>query len=290
VKLKLSPSPLRYPGSKAALRLFVEQFLAHNNLLGTEFCEPFAGGASVSIFILENGLASRVRIVDIDHGVCAFWRQVFFNTKPFIARIKRLSITIRSWEKFQRASQIKPRTKAEELECAAGFLFLNRTSFSGIVGAGPIGGRDQSSEYALDCRFNREELIRRIEYLSQYRDRVTVEKADGISCIRSLKANDDCVLYVDPPYFEYGKKFYRHHFNEDDHAKLFSALKACKQPWLLSYDHSESIREKYDAFTTRSVSWMNVARKFNYRDELIITNVDMPNTLLDPAPYARKVS
>jgi hypothetical protein len=39
-------------------------------------------------------------------------------------------------------------------------LFLNRTTFSGILHgrAGPMGGRKQQSDYKIDCRFNKDGL------------------------------------------------------------------------------------------------------------------------------------
>lgn len=43
-------------------------------------------------------------------------------------------------------------------------LFLNRTSFNGTLHwrAGPIGGKEQTSKYAIDCRFPRERLVQRL--------------------------------------------------------------------------------------------------------------------------------
>ena len=51
-------------------------------------------------------------------------------------------------------------------------LFLNRTTFSGILGghAGPIGGRSQSSDHTIDCRFNKDALAERILNVKRLHD------------------------------------------------------------------------------------------------------------------------
>ena len=54
-----------------------------------------------------------------------------------------------------------------DLELATKCLFLNRTTFSGILNgrAGPIGGRAQSSEFGIGCRFNLDGIVERLEYV-----------------------------------------------------------------------------------------------------------------------------
>jgi DNA adenine methylase len=39
-------------------------------------------------------------------------------------------------------------------ELGLAFLFFNRTNYSGIINAGPIGGKRQLSKYKMQCRFN----------------------------------------------------------------------------------------------------------------------------------------
>ncbi len=46
-------SPLRYPGGKRKLAPFIADLIAKSNVRPELFVEPFAGGASVSVSLLE---------------------------------------------------------------------------------------------------------------------------------------------------------------------------------------------------------------------------------------------
>src|SRR3990172_9047721 len=143
-------SPLRYPGAKRRLCGFVSEALKLNGLKPRLLVEPFAGGASVSLQLLNDGIVENVALAERDPLVASFWRVVFFDSEWLIDRVRRVRLTLEQWDHFKNNPGTTDRDRA--LAC----LFLNRTSFSGILapGAGPIGGREQRSAYQLDCRFN----------------------------------------------------------------------------------------------------------------------------------------
>jgi len=64
-------------------------------------------------------------------------------------------------------------------------FYLNRTNRSGILGGGAIGGTEQNGEYDVSSRFNKDELIRRIQRLKLYRDRISVFNMDAVDFMRS---------------------------------------------------------------------------------------------------------
>ena len=151
------------------------------------------------------------------------------------------------------------------LDAAVKALFLNRTSFSGIIHgrAGPIGGRNQSSTYAISARFNLEALAERIEFVGQLYDagrlldvwckdwRVTLD--DVASAYKALLPSR-VVAYLDPPYLEKSEKLYQRSFDPhggyaaapvDDlhwgdpmmHLRLAEYLRReARFRWVLSYD------------------------------------------------------
>ena len=45
-------------------------------------------------------------------------------------------------------------TSANLVDMGYAALFFNRTNFSGVIDAGPVGGMTQSSAYAIDYRFS----------------------------------------------------------------------------------------------------------------------------------------
>jgi DNA adenine methylase len=72
-----------------------------------------------------------------------------------------VSVTVDEWH-TQREVYF---TQDERNPVALGFaaFFLNRTNRSGIIKeGGVIGGLEQTGKYKIGCRFNREDLSRRI--------------------------------------------------------------------------------------------------------------------------------
>lgn len=246
-------SPLRYPGSKRRLASHIDEILKLNSREPELFVEPFAGGASVAVRLLQLGSVKQIGLVDLDPIVAAFWRTVFFDTKWLCKEIAKVPVTLPQWEAYRAMKPRSDRTRA--LIC----LFLNRTSFSGILNprAGPIGGYDQRGEYKIDCRFTRETLIDRIQKIAAYRDRVAFvwNKSwdDALEDVRAKQATGelprDVFYYFDPPFFEKAEKLYTFYFQNADHVALRDALVAmtdhAREPWVLSYDVADHLEELY---------------------------------------------
>src|SRR4051812_18382692 len=90
-------SPLRYPGSKRRFASYVARCLGLNGLHPALFIEPFAGGASVALQLLNDGLVDRIGLVDRDPLIAAFWRTVFFDTEWLVERVATISVTLPRW-------------------------------------------------------------------------------------------------------------------------------------------------------------------------------------------------
>ena len=69
-------SPLRYPGGKTWLIPHIRRWLADPSEM---LIEPFAGGTTVSLTAVMEGLAKRSLMVDLDRDVAAFWRAAFWR-------------------------------------------------------------------------------------------------------------------------------------------------------------------------------------------------------------------
>ena len=81
---------------------------------------------------------------------------------------------MREWSRQRRVSDRRDTADLGDLGFAA--LFLNRTNRSGIIGGGVIGGKEQTGEWGLDARFNKQELIQRIRRIGRYRSRIALYK------------------------------------------------------------------------------------------------------------------
>ena len=66
----------------------------------------------------------------------------------------------------------------------------------------------------LDVRYRKEALLKRIEVLSKWRDRVHLSKKDALDFLREDLPCREGLVFLDPPYVQKGKSLYKHHYVE----------------------------------------------------------------------------
>jgi DNA adenine methylase len=274
--MKRVMSPLRYPGSKLRIAEMVAGLLEKNLLVGSHIYEPFAGGASVSLNLLANNFVRSATWVERDPMIYAFWKIVKENPEALIDRMMRGKITLCAWQRLQPMRDIDRPTNAKLLPLAYAGLFFNRTCFSGIVGAGPIGGMTQGSPYKIDCRFNKSELAAAIRSVSAILVNVDVRFGDGITFIQDEHARMPAhsIVYIDPPYVTNGFKLYRYFFEATEHERLAKAVKRLKVPWLMSYDNHELIRQLYLGEQTKLVKTYQSLNGSRFVKEILLLSDD----------------
>ncbi len=242
--MPVTDTPLRYPGGKTQLTPFVLDVMRANDLMQCVYCEPFAGGAGIACRLLLSGAVSEVWINDIDPSIYAFWHSVLNASDELCEWVEKTPVTIAEWER-QRLVQQDASASTIQLGCST--LFLNRTNRSGILKGGVIGGKGQLSKYPLDCRFNRVDLIRKIQRLAIYRDQIRLSRDDAktfvTKTVPQLPAHS--LVNIDPPYFDKGPELYTSFYGPSDHAKLARSVRAIKKPWMLTYDDTPEIRALY---------------------------------------------
>lgn len=242
--MPVTDSPLRYPGGKTQLAPFVIDLVRENDLYGGVYAEPFAGGAGIAWRLLLNGDMTEVWINDIDPALYALWHTVVENPSPLCERLLKARVTMHQWHR-QRAILADP--TANQLDLAYATIFLNRTNRSGILKGGVIGGKDQKGDYKLDCRFNRDELVRKIQRIHAYREVIKVSRLDAEECLQiwNKKLPRRGIINIDPPYFAQGKDLYLSFYVPDDHARLAGLVRSLKVPWMLTYDDTPEIQGLY---------------------------------------------
>jgi len=237
-------SPLRYPGSKRKLIPYLKAVLEANQVEPSLLVEPFAGGASVSLQLAADDPGLTIALSDADPLVAAFWKCVFFDTKWLVDAIDSLKISLASWDRYKSSHPRSTRDRA--LKC----LFLNRTSFSGIIATtgGPLGGRSRSSQYPIACRFPKITIIKRILQASTLADRVAFVRAcdwaESLAMLPTLTPASRpgrVFVYLDPPFYAKAERLYNVFFAHADHVRLSRALSRLRYPWLLSYDPAPAI-------------------------------------------------
>ena len=239
-------TPLRYPGGKGRLTQYMGRVIEMNGLTDGHYVEPYAGGAGIAISLLFLEYVRKIHLNDVNPAVHAFWDAVLGHTEDLCRMITDTSITMDEWRR-QRAIQQRPH-EVSAVELGFSTFFLNRTNRSGIISGGVIGGKEQTGAWKLDARFNKGDLVRRIERIAAFRSRIALTNIDAAAFIRDHLPTipNKALVYLDPPYYVKGQGLYQNHYRHDDHAEIADLVRtAITQRWIVSYDNHTAIKELY---------------------------------------------
>ncbi|MEX2490524.1 MAG: DNA adenine methylase [Nitrospirales bacterium] len=242
-------SPLRYPGGKSAMAGLLCQIRRINGLGDRAIAEPFAGGAGASLTLLYLEETHDIYINDVDPAIHDFWWTVVNRPKPFLEMITKARVSMPEWQ--HQRDVYRNSGYVSRLRRGFSAFYLNRCNRSGIImNGGPIGGVKQTGKWKLDARFNKQELQRRCEKISDYKDRIHISRRDGIKFIERLDA-ESTLFFIDPPYFVKGKTLYLNALDEKYHIGLAAQLKSMGDAaWILTYDDCPEIRRMYRGWAT----------------------------------------
>jgi DNA adenine methylase len=288
-------SPLRYPGAKSGLAKIIGELVESATLSPQVrqidmLVEPFAGGAATALRLAGAGVVERVLLADADPLVAAFWQVAAARTDELIDRISDEyanyvaaggTTALERWDYWRAWHPNGTRgRRADDLDLAVKCLFLNRTTFSGILHgrAGPIGGRRQESAYGIGCRFNVDALTQRLEYVGHLYETnrlVDVWRSDwkdtlqGVATWYKALLPDRVVAYLDPPYLSKSGKLYRQSFDKTSrseagvdldwtaplqHYQLARFLRTEMQfRWILSYDFDPLLLEEEGLYASKAM-------------------------------------
>lgn len=218
-----------------------------NNLSG-DYLEPYAGGAGVALDLLFNGYCKNIHINDFDVAIYNFWKSITEDTEGFLKKVVDTDVTIEEWFK-QKEVLANPEIHST-LEHGFSTFFLNRTNRSGILKGGVIGGKTQSGEYKLDARFNKVDLVKRIEMIGQFAKHINVYNKDAVELLNEVDSllPPDSLIYLDPPYYVKGQGLYRNFYMHEDHVQIRKALDSVKTNWIVSYDNCQEIKDIYTGY------------------------------------------
>lgn len=297
-------SPLRYPGAKSGLSKVIGELIAaaqRSTRVGPVdlLVEPFAGGASTSLRLVGAGTVERALLADADPMVASFWQVAASRTRELIDRISDEHASyvavggakaLERWDYWRDWTAALGTTRAtKDLELATRCLFLNRTTFSGILHgqAGPIGGRSQTSEYGIGCRFNLEGLVERLDYVGRLYDAgrlVDVWHSDWRATLQNVATHyktllpDRVVAYLDPPYLSKSGKLYGRSFDIKaladgtdldwtaglQHYDLAGYLRREMQyRWILSYDYDQRLVADDALYSAKAMNPSRSSRDLN---------------------------
>jgi len=227
------------------------------------YAEPFLGMGGV--FFRRTSKPKCEVINDRNSEIANLFRILQRHYLPFMDILK---FQICSRAEFERLKAIDPATLTD-LERAARFLYLQRTSFGGQIRYPSFGIQKRSP-----ARFDMTKLKPMLEDVHERLSCVTIENLDWLDFINRYD-RETTVFYLDPPYFgnenDYGKGL----FNRDQFALMAERLAQLKGRFILSINDRPQIRDLFAAFhiekasCTYSIDRNN--KNFQAR-ELIISN------------------
>lgn len=304
----------RYPGGKSKLKKQIAAKL--NDIAGEtdlEYREPFFGGGSIGLLVLqEKPNLKRIWINDFDLGIASLWTSLIQQPDLLKNLVNDFEPSIESFDQFK-----KELTESNLLLTSAdqvvnfGFkkLAIHQISYSGLgtKSGGPLGGREQKSDYKINCRWSPKYICKKIDLLHKQFSQFSIKN----NCCTNLDFSEviddhehDAIIYLDPPYFDKGNDLYQHGLNEKDHQRLAECLRNTNHQWVLSYDDCPEIRELYDWANIEEIDGVNYSitatkdketgeRKSRSKLELIISSkdVNIRDTLLNKGTrYATKTN
>jgi DNA adenine methylase len=266
-------SPLRYPGGKSCLSDDTANLLRLNGLDRCHYAEPYAGGCGLALSLLFDGHVAEIHINDADPAVWAFWHCVLERTEELVELIETTPITIEEWHhqrKVYRAGEA-----SGVLPLAFATFFLNRTNRSGIImGAGVIGGLAQTGSYKLDCRFNRDDLVRRVRRVRKYREAIHLTRLDAeiFMAVADKELPKHSLFFIDPPYYQKGADLYTSFYAPEDHVRIARTVGRLNHPWVVTYDDVPAIRGIWRARRQYGFSVSYSVRQTRLGAELLIAS------------------
>lgn len=246
---------IRYPGSKDKHISLLAPYL-ERAAVSRKVYEPFAGTAAITFYLLERGEVDYYHINDIDEGIAALWNQVKNNPEKLIERIKKYTPTVSDFYKFKEKLGLSEEDKAFRK------LVLHQVSFSGLgaMAGGPLGGKEQQSEYTIDCRWSPDRLKKGILKCSEL-----LNSVEGIITSEDWEKTVDAgienkgFIYLDPPYYVQGGGLYVN--GSIDHEALAQKLRTYND-WALSYDDCAEVRMLYPFASVNKLDvWSHLNKK-----------------------------
>lgn len=241
-------SPLRYPGGKSKLVEYILQKMQLRN--NQTFIEPFAGGASVGLALLDAGFINNLVINDLDFGIYALFSTIIDNPDFLISKLILEEPGYEDYYAAQELIKSDYHNKCCDIDEAAwSMLIVNRLAYSGISKANPLGGK-QGNKQKLLSRWNPEDLCKRIVRINDMKKRITVLNQDAFELIEEAYWKPNTTMLIDPPYYKQGKRLYHCCFSQDDHIHLNVLLDQLYQGMpgadiILCYDNEDFIENLY---------------------------------------------
>jgi len=252
--------PAPWMGGKRALAGCLSDLIA--TIPHQRYVEPFVGMGGV--FFRRKHRPKLEVINDINREVVNLFRLLQRHYQQLLDVLKW---QVCSRAEFQRLLKVEPETLTD-LERAARFLYLQRSSFGGKVA-----GQTFGISYDGGARFNLTKLVPLLEDVHERLAGVVIECLPYAECIRRYDSRPGTLFYLDPPYWGCTDDYGRNIFAPADFEVLRDILANLNGRFVLSINDVPEIREIFAGFTLHEVGLhYGIGGGQRPARELIITN------------------
>jgi len=233
------------------------------------YYEPFLGGGSVLIALLQSGIiVKRIKVNDLNKDLIDVYLCIRDNPYELMNKLDTIIKTYESVgaikyekrKKFGRQTEDEAKSNgkvglyyyyrdqynntSDVLLKSALFIFLNKTCFRGLYRVGKNGFNVPFGHYKSPGFYNRENMM----LLSRAFKRVDFSSEDFEMFLKDVK--DEDFVYLDPPYKDTFTGY-----NKDNFGKHEELLRVCKglKTWLQSNSKCDYNEEKYRDYTIVNV-------------------------------------
>jgi DNA adenine methylase len=248
-----------YVGGKARLakRLTAEIERVPHKL----YAEPFVGMGGV--FLRRQRRPQCEAINDLSGDVSTFYRIL---QRHYVAFLDMLRFQITSRAEFERLKRTDP-TTLTDLERAARFLYLQRTTYGGLR-EGVFGVRP--------LRSGTIDITRLQPLLEEFHERLAPVVLESLPFDDFMRRYDreETFFFIDPPYYGveglYGKEL----FCRDDYETLLARLRSLKGKFLLTINDRPETREIFADFAIEPVK-LRYTVSHTVGEELLVSNFSL---------------
>lgn len=200
-------APFGYPGGKARSIPHILPALPYTSM----YCEPFGGSGAV--WLARH--PSKLEIFnDRYSGVTSFFRAVRDHKKELVERLSHL---IHSREEFIWCKNTW-KNHDDLVERAARWYYCVRASFGA---QSMYFGRSRNPKASFASK-----LSENLDHYHDLHDRIKntqIENLSWQSCFDDYN-HDDCVWYLDPPYYKVSKGMYEHDMPDSEHVEILERI------------------------------------------------------------------
>ena len=240
------------------------------------YVEPFIGGGSVMLHILQNYDVQKCLINDLNPDIYSMWGIVKNDSNRLIKHLKNLLNSFYETDdrsEFYYTYRDIYNNSKDVFERVVLLIFLNKSCFRGLYRINSKGKFNTSFGRTEKVKINFEAIKQCSELLNTYD--VEITNFDFYDTLELINTSEPTFVYFDPPYYGAFNQYYKDKFNLADWQQL---LNYCN--YLNEFENvyfcvsSSDVDEIKDMFSDYNQSIVNVFQSMDNKNtnELFITN------------------